>query len=123
MQKWSKVNSMKTMKTIKLIRYSILSIFTVFLFVGCNNKQSYAPKTHTVEIIGMKFQPEELIVRKGDTVVWINKDLVSHDVTEVNKAWASPALANGDTWKKEITKNEDYFCSIHLIMKGKLIVN
>src|SRR5699024_7419592 len=106
-----------------LIRYSILSIFTVFFFVRCNNKQSYAPKTHTVEIIGMKFQPEVQIVRKGDTVIWINKDLVSQDVTEVNKAWALPSLDKRDTWKKEIIKNEDYFCSINLNMKGKLIVN
>lgn len=93
----------------------------LFLF-GCKNQKVYEPQTHVVEIIEMKFQPEELEVHRGDTVVWINKDIVAHDVTEVDKAWASPALANGSSWKKEITKNESYYCSIHLIMKGELLV-
>lgn len=110
------------METFKPKMSGTLLLLAFLMLFGCKNQEVYEPQTHLVEIIEMKFQPEELKVHKGDTVVWINKDLVSHDVTEVNKAWASPALANGDTWKKEITKNEDYFCSIHLIMKGKLIV-
>ena len=33
-------------------------------------------KTHTVTIEGMRFQPEVLTVARGDTIVWVNKDLV-----------------------------------------------
>ena len=91
----------------------------LFLMVyGCNSKASYKPQSHVVEIKDMKFQPAELTVHKGDTVIWINKDIVIHDVTEENKAWASPPLITDATWKKVITKNESYFCSIHVIMKG-----
>jgi len=80
-------------------------------------------KTHTVEIIQMRFQPAELTLKKGDTVVWINRDIVEHDVTEEKgRLWTSGPLAPGGSWSSVVTQNADYFCSIHVVMKGKLIV-
>jgi plastocyanin len=38
-------------------------------------------KTHTVTIEAMRFRPEHLTVASGDTIVWINKDLVPHTAT------------------------------------------
>lgn len=70
----------------------------------------------------MEFRPAELIVQKGDTVMWINKDIVVHTVTERNKSWASPLLSPETTWKRVIEKNDSYYCSIHINMKGELIV-
>lgn len=78
---------------------------------------------HTVEIKRMKFVPAELTIQKGDTVMWINKDFVLHDVTEENnKSWTSSSIAIGRSWSKVVTESTDYFCSLHLIMKGKLLV-
>lgn len=80
-------------------------------------------KSYIVEIKDMKFQPAELVVHTGDTVVWINKDIVAHDVTEEPaKAWASSPLATGQSWSLVVTKSANYYCSIHVVMKGKLIV-
>lgn len=77
----------------------------------------------TVEIKQMKFVPSELTLQKGDTVMWINKDFVLHDVTEENnKSWTSSPIAIGDSWSKVVTESADYYCSLHLIMKGKLSV-
>ena len=39
------------------------------------------PQRHVVEIRGMAFHPEALEVRRGDTVVWINRDMVPHTAT------------------------------------------
>ena len=39
------------------------------------------PETHTVTMEGMRFQPEVLVVAPGDTIVWVNKDLVPHTAT------------------------------------------
>lgn len=98
-------------------------LFALMLFsYGCSGGPKTAPKTYVVEIKDMQFQPAQLTVNKGDTVVWINKDIVLHDVTEINKAWASPPLPQDAEWKKVITKSESYFCSIHMVMKGELIV-
>lgn len=94
------------------------------MFMACaqSNSPAYTPKKHVVEIKDMTFQPAELIVNKGDTVVWVNKDIVTHDVTENNKTWASPPLNTEDSWEKVVTKSDAYYCSIHITMKGKLTV-
>lgn len=81
------------------------------------------PRTYTVEIKQMKFQPAELVVQKGDTVVWINNDIVAHDVTEESiKAWTSSLMPVGQSWSLVVTQSADYYCSIHVVMKGKLVV-
>lgn len=110
------------MKTINSLKGSIFFLLSVLLFFGFNSRDNYKPKTHTVEIKDMKFQPSVLKVHKGDTVIWINKDIVPHDITEDKKGWASPPLINEASWKKVITKSDSYFCSIHVVMKGKLIL-
>ena len=49
----------------------------IIAFCGINTfffTQNPQAKTHIVEIKKMKFIPEELVLNKGDTVVWINRD-------------------------------------------------
>ena len=78
---------------------------------------------HTVEIKQMKFVPAELSVEKGDTVVWVNNDITKHDVTEQQShAWSSKEMAIGASWMMVADKSADYYCSIHVVMKGKLSV-
>ncbi len=111
------------MKTFIYIKNGIF--FSLLLMVmACmqSNTPAYTPKKHVVEIKDMKFQPAELTVHKGDTVMWVNKDIVTHDVTENNKTWASPPLNTGDSWEKVITQSDAYYCSIHITMKGNLTV-
>lgn len=82
-----------------------------------------APVTHTILISQMKFQPAALKVNKGDKIVFINKDMVVHNVTgQSGKAWKSPDIASGESWSMVVTKNENYFCSFHPVMKGKLLL-
>lgn len=78
---------------------------------------------HIVEIKQMKFVPAELRVKKGDEVRWINKDITNHDVTEQSaKAWASSPLTTGESWSMVATQTVDYYCDLHQVMKGKIIV-
>lgn len=102
----------------------ILSLCFVFLLNSCATETGKSiPKVHTVEIKQMKFQPAELVLQKGDTVVWINKDIVAHDVTEEpDKTWTSSVLPVGESWSLVVNESADYYCSIHVVMKGKLIV-
>ena len=79
---------------------------------------------HTIEIKEMKFYPEELNVHKGDKVLWVNKDIVEHDVTELTqKGWASSKLPNGASWSMIVQKSEVYFCNLHVVMQGKIIMD
>ena len=83
-----------------------------------------AKTVHTVTIKGMVFDPAELHVKKGDVVTWINKDIVAHNVTQFpDSKWTSGTLTNGKSWKMNIGKSFDYFCSIHPTMKGKVTVD
>ncbi|HUH33156.1 MAG TPA: plastocyanin/azurin family copper-binding protein, partial [Daejeonella sp.] len=88
-----------------------------------SEKEKHIPRIHHVQIKNMKFEPAQLIVNKGDSIVWTNLDIVTHDVTEEKtKAWTSAPITMGKTWKMEAAKSADYFCSIHIVMKGKIIV-
>ncbi len=116
--------SLKSSKTnIVTLRSRIYLSISFILLTGFYSPEKVVPKVHTVEIIQMEFRPAVLKVRKGDTVIFVNKDIVDHDVTEIKKAWHSPPLAAGKSWKWIATKSADYYCSIHLVMKGKIIVN
>lgn len=78
---------------------------------------------HIIEIRQMKFQPAEIRVKKGDKIRWINRDITNHDVTEQSsRAWASSPLATGESWSMVATETVDYYCNLHQVMKGKIIV-
>lgn len=85
-------------------------------------KMDQKPQKDTVIIKQMKFDPAEITIHKGDTIVFINEDLVTHDVTDqTNKDWSSGPMKTGDSWETVPTKNIDYYCSIHVVMKGKIV--
>jgi plastocyanin len=79
--------------------------------------------THTVVIDGVKYAPESLAVKRGDTVVWINKDPFPHTVTAPG-AFDSHAIAAGKSWRYTTRKSGEfaYICTLHPNMKGTLKV-
>ena len=81
------------------------------------------PATHTVVIEGLKFMPEALTVRRGDTVIWINKDPYPHTATAAG-VFDSRSLAEGQSWKYAATEpgQHPYLCTFHPNMKGTLRV-
>ncbi len=100
-------------------------VFVVAILVSsCNSApQGRSPKMHHVSINEMQFQPAELTLIQGDTVQWVNNDIVAHNVRELkSNAWTSPTLASGESWKMVVTQSAEYYCSIHVVMKGKLIL-
>ena len=111
-------------KSLSILKNCIYLLCFIVLLDSCATEtKKYIPKVYTVEIKQMKFQPAELIVQKGDTVVWINNDIVAHDVTEESsKAWTSSLMPVGQSWSLVVTQSADYYCSIHVVMKGKLVV-
>jgi plastocyanin len=83
------------------------------------------PQRHVVEIRGMAFHPEVLKVRRGDTVVWINRDIVPHSATATRKSgWDTGTLLQGKSGQYVATREgeDPYSCKLHPVMLGKLIV-
>ena len=73
----------------------------------------------------MAFHPEVLEVRRGDTVVWINRDIVPHTATESRKSgWDTGTLLQGKSGQYVTSHGgeDPYFCKLHPVMLGKLIV-
>ena len=102
--------------------FIIQMAITMLLISGCSSPPDQ-PKTYTVEIKDMKFVPEAITIKKGDTVLWVNRDIMNHDVTEEKtKAWTSSPIKTGGSWKMAVTNDANYYCSIHVVMKGTISV-
>jgi plastocyanin len=83
-----------------------------------------AGATHTVRIEGMKFHPDLLQVRPGDTVVWINADIVPHTVTAQEQGIESGTIAATARWSITLKQPGDvsYVCRFHPMMKAVVSV-
>ncbi|MEO8710618.1 MAG: plastocyanin/azurin family copper-binding protein [Parafilimonas sp.] len=120
------------------LRSSLLILCSVILLNGCSSpsgetedktstqetpEEKPAPSLYVVQIEQMKFLPADITVHAGDTIMWINNDMVGHDVTEEkSKAWSSSLLPPGKSWKFVPKESADYYCSIHVVMKGSVTV-
>lgn len=102
--------------------FVLIGVFLISTGFKNTNEKAEGPVTHVVIIHQMKFDPEKIVVNKGDVVEWVNKDIVPHDVTEINKKWTSKPMKPGDKFSKVITKDFNYFCSLHVIMKGSVAI-
>jgi len=73
----------------------------------------------------MAFQPAELTVERGDTVVWINRDIVPHTATAAEPpAWTTGNLLQHRSGRYVAGRpgTVHYFCDLHPVMKGTLRV-
>ena len=79
--------------------------------------------THTVVIDGVKYDPETVTAKRGDTVIWVNKDPFPHTVT-AKGVFDSHEIPAGKSWKYTPRRvgEYSYICTLHPNMKGKLEV-
>jgi plastocyanin len=82
------------------------------------------PKTHTVTMEGMRFQPEVLTVAAGDTIVWVNQDIVPHTATSDAGRFDSKDIRGGQSWRYTARNKGEfpYVCTFHPPMKALLRV-
>ena len=93
------------------------------VMVSCfSNKgdQDTTPRTHLVEINNFEFSPAHVQASVGDTIRWVNKDIVPHTATEVNERWHSGELNLQEEWSQVVRQSADYYCEYHPSMKGKI---
>lgn len=87
--------------------------------------QSRVPTTHTIEIRGMEFHPAVLTVAVGDTVAWINRDIVPHTATAGGRTkWDTGQLLQGQSGRYVARRPgvARYACTLHPTMHGKLVI-
>jgi len=77
---------------------------------------------HKNEIKGLAFNPEQITVRAGDSVTWVNEDSDRHHL--MGDGFESKDLAHGATFTTEFPEPAQlsYHCTIHTYMEGRIIV-
>jgi plastocyanin len=77
-----------------------------------------------VIIEAVRFDPQELTVKAGDTIVWINHDPFPHTATAAGRQFNSREIAAGRSWKFIARKKGvyPYACLLHPTMSGTLRV-
>ena len=110
----------------KQIILSIIIGFIGAVIVGSGMSIEMESKAmhHQVVITGFKFVPEELKVSLGDTVTWVNKDSVPHNVINSNdqNEAVSTDLLSGEKYTFVVKDSLTYECGFHPSMKGKLLI-
>ena len=87
-----------------------------------------AGKTVEVSIESLKFNPETITIKKGDTVVWKNNDVSPHTVTVIQgpapDLFDSNIIRKGQTFSHtfDIINTYYYKCSVSPVMRGKVVV-
>jgi amicyanin len=77
-----------------------------------------------VEITKHKFSRPALTVPVGTTVTWLNRDEDLHTVVSTTLAFKSAGLETDEAYSYTFTKPGvyEYFCTLHPLMTGKVIV-
>ena len=77
-----------------------------------------------VNIDNFSFMPNTLTVPAGTTVTWTNHDDVPHTVVSTKKTFASPALDTDERFSFRFTARGTYpyYCSVHPMMTGTVVV-
>lgn len=97
-----------------------------------NKQQSSQPEEQTapnsVSIVDFAFSPKKMVVKKGTTVTWTNKDSARHDINpdeDYGDAFKpSELLAKGDKYSFtfDTVGTYAYHCSPHPYMKATIEV-
>lgn len=101
----------------------LFALMTIMFLVGeAVSKTASLPRRHVIEIREFSFFPHRIVVAPGDTIVWVNRDIVPHTITANSGMWRSQALEEGQTWEVviEIHGHIGYFCEFHPHMTGVL---
>jgi plastocyanin len=80
-------------------------------------------ETITVTIENLSFKPAEVKAKVGDTIQWVNKDVLDHTATARDGNFDVIQPAKKST-PQTLTKagTFDYYCRYHPNMTGRLVV-
>jgi plastocyanin len=98
----------------------VASGLAAFLAAACRGPAP-APRHHQIAIESLAFSPATLVVRRGDTVTWTNRDIVPHTATGPESSWDSGYLAAGADFMMVVgAEAGGYRCAYHPTMTGTL---
>lgn len=122
---------MRTMKiSLLLLTWTYLGLVTISMTVSAApneiSRKQQARKPITVTIDAFQFQPDEIMIKRGQSVIFINKDEVPHTVTpDKNRHFIPSGIIKGGEQHEVLFESvgvQDYSCDFHPSMRGRVIV-
>jgi len=98
------------------------------LAVGCSNSDSTSEDepaiAATVHITDGEFDPREVEIEPGGTVMWINDDAIEHSLRFMGIRLDSPRIRQGRSWVHTFPASGEfrYFDPVRNTMKGVVVV-
>jgi len=81
------------------------------------------PRRHRIEILNMRFGTVPADIRAGDTIVWVNRDIVPHTATARNRSFDVVVPSGGSaTTVARQAGTIFFYCRYHPTMQGSLVV-
>ena len=71
------------------VTMALAMVTAIYLTLHNNGFAEEASQIHVVEIQDLKFIPNEINVKPGDVVQWVNHDFVPHTATANDEKWNS----------------------------------
>src|SRR5689334_14462581 len=99
---------------------------SVFAFAAMVTAMNAAPAhAETIQITMDKlvFSPAQVNASVGDTIAWVNNDILTHTATAQNGDW-DVAIAAKKTASLVLKKagTIEYYCRYHPNMKGRIVI-
>jgi plastocyanin len=98
---------------------------TSLIVVAVLGLMSVSARAATIQITIDKlvFAPVEVAAKVGDTVEWVNKDMLAHTATGTHREF-NVVIGPKKTARLVLKKagSFDYYCTFHPNMKGRLVV-
>src|SRR5512140_154840 len=95
--------------------FHLLAAGMLALWLGAGAPSASAA-TRVVQLVNFAFQPSVLTINAGDTVLWTNTTITSHNVVSSNSTWAaSPFFTSPGTFSVTLANpgTYGYYCQPH----------
>lgn len=123
---------MRTMKISPMIlMWAYLGLASISMAVSAapndTSKEHHATGAPiTVTIDAFQFQPDKIMIQRGQSVIFINTDEVPHTVTpDKNGHFIPSGIIKGGEQLKVLFESvgvQDYSCDFHPSMRGRVVV-
>ncbi|MCH9639508.1 MAG: hypothetical protein K0U40_08450 [Betaproteobacteria bacterium] len=104
------------------VTVAIVTVMALFFTPFESISAEEYPQTHVIAIEDLKFMPQEINVKPGDIVQWVNFDFIPHTATANDHVWNSDMIGAQASWEMTVDRDtfEGYFCVYHPGMQGKI---
>jgi plastocyanin len=98
------------------------SLFFALAILGATPAMAAEPQTVTID--NFSFKPNVITVKPGTHIVFKNQDDLPHTVVIPDMKVKSPMMDTDGSYEADFEKpgEYNYFCGIHPMMTGKVIV-